>query len=282
MSELPLSALFAQLQPSADSSAALEARLAAAVASGRAAWPGVALAAEGFVRWLAERAVDGDLDSLRTDELYLACACSYGDVKAIEAFERRFLTGLERELRRFADSSEFVNEVLQQLRERLLTGPNARIRQFKGNGSLEGWVRTAAVRLATNSLRDSQVDRRALRGVARQVPTPDDPELEHIKLRYGAAVETALGRALETLAAERRYLLRLHYVDGLALDKIGALHRANKSTISRWLAASRQELLKETKRILASELGLAVDALDSLIGVVASRLDLSLSRLMAP
>ena len=57
----------------------LEAELGARLQAGRAAWAGVVLSPEVFVRHLAGRTVGADLPTLeRAGDLYIACACAEG------------------------------------------------------------------------------------------------------------------------------------------------------------------------------------------------------------
>ena len=49
---------------------------------------------------------------------------------------------------RIDSSSQFVDEVKQGLRERLLVGPPPRIAEYSGSGPLGGWLRVVSVRLA--------------------------------------------------------------------------------------------------------------------------------------
>ena len=73
--------------------------------------------------------------------------------------------------------------------------------------------------------------------------------------------------------------LRFHYVDGLTLSQIGRLRHVHESTISRRLLAARDQLLAETRRALSAELRLGQAEIDSLMGRVMSRAEVTLSTL---
>jgi RNA polymerase sigma-70 factor (ECF subfamily) len=75
-------------------------------------------------------------------------------------------------------------------------------------------------------------------------------------------------------------LLRLHLVNGLTVEAIGKMYGVSQPTASRWLAAARATLLDDIKATLAARLGASSEELASLAGLVASRLDLSLSALL--
>jgi RNA polymerase sigma-70 factor (ECF subfamily) len=242
----------------------------------------VKIAHDAFVRWLAERAPPENLRELPIDDLYLACACAEQDPAALASFDTQFIAPAGRAARRAGDPDDLVAEIQQRLRERLLAGPDARIRQYRGDGPLAGWVATAALRMAMNLRRNRATGQRAHQQAAREIPPPSDPEIDILRRQYGEKVESALEDALRSLDAEQRYLLRLHYVDGIPLHKIGTLRRADKSTVSRWLSRARAELLKETRRTLTAELGVGYATLDSLLGHLASNLDISISRILRP
>ncbi|WP_395812894.1 sigma factor-like helix-turn-helix DNA-binding protein [Archangium minus] len=61
-----------------------------------------------------------------------------------------------------------------------------------------------------------------------------------------------LAEALAALPSRERTVLRLHLVEGLSLERIGTVYRTHKSTVSRWLARAREEVLAGTRSRLAS------------------------------
>ena len=76
---------------------------------------------------------------------------------------------------------------------------------------------------------------------------PDDlasdessPELDYVKERYAPQFKAAFQDALRALDSEQRNVLRLHVVEGLNIDEIGALFRVHRSTVARWIAGARQ------------------------------------------
>jgi RNA polymerase sigma-70 factor (ECF subfamily) len=69
-------------------------------------------------------------------------------------------------------------------------------------------------------------------------------------------------------------------VEGLALERIGAMYRTHKSTVSRWVAKAREDVLAEARQRLAERLRLSPDELHSLMRAVRSHLDLSLPSLL--
>jgi RNA polymerase sigma-70 factor (ECF subfamily) len=77
-----------------------------------------------------------------------------------------------------------------------------------------------------------------------------------------------------------RTLLRLHYLDVLTLEKIARLFHVGRTTAHRWIADAREALLADTTRRVRELLVLSDSEVDSLLPLVASQLDVSLSRLL--
>jgi RNA polymerase sigma-70 factor (ECF subfamily) len=85
----------------------------------------------------------------------------------------------------------------------------------------------------------------------------------------GGAVRAAVAR----LPVKERALLRLHLVDGMSIDALGARYQVSRSTAARWLAAARDALRALTREELEARIGPA--DLASMAGFVHSHLELS-------
>jgi RNA polymerase sigma-70 factor (ECF subfamily) len=269
---------------------ALDEALASALTNARAAWPELSVPDDAFVRYLAARAPAGDaqagLAELQAADLYLACACSRGDVQAAELLAQRLLGQLGAYVAHLDGSAAFADDVRQLLLEKLLAphgkSGEPKILEYSGRGALGGWLRVAAVRTAVDWRRHLNAQsHRDDHPKARDLLTPDDPELRAIKERYRDDFESALETAMRALTIEERHVLRLHFVDGLSMEQIGALERVNRSTVWRRLGAAQAHLLEETQRELKARLRLSPSEFDSLAALVQSQLELSLSRLLA-
>jgi RNA polymerase sigma-70 factor (ECF subfamily) len=108
-----------------------------------------------------------------------------------------------------------------------------------------------------------------------------DPELDYFKRRYGGMLREALEAVLSRLPDDQRSVLRLHFVDGLTVRAIGKLYRVNASTITRWIAQARAHIMDETRARLRKQLVVDDRELDSILALVESRIDLTLSRVLA-
>ena len=74
--------------------------------------------------------------------------------------------------------------------------------------------------------------------------------------------------------------MRLHLVGGMSVEAIGKMYNVSQSTASRWLATARETVSSEVQRLLGERLRLAHSDVASLAGIVASQLDLSMSRIL--
>ncbi len=269
--------------------AELEASLEAMVSAGLGAWPGVRLDRDELLRHVAERIpVDGDpaeaLAGLHAADLYLACACARGDRRALELFDRQFLSQTSTYLSRSEELRGLADEVAQVVRERLLVGQGGappKIADYTGQGALGAFVRVVCLRAALDLRRRRQTraageGEEALRGL-----TAPDPELQYLETRYGQEVSGALSAALAELPPRQATVLRLHFLDGLAADAVGALYGVHARTVQRWIAQARGSILATVRRGLRERLALGTGEFESLMGLVGSRIDVSVSRLLA-
>lgn len=243
------------------------------------------------MRHLAEHLPDeGDLDSclsrMHCPDLFLACGCAAGDQPALAAFDESVLSQAVPVLHRMGFSASQIDEALQVVRAKLLVagepGHRPLIASYAGRGALVGWVRTTARRTALSTRRNKDEQIGGVdpgRGLERMLP-PADMELEYLKGRYQPEFKQAVEDAIATLPAEQVKILRLHYTEGLSIDRIGALLNVHRATAARWIRAASEAVRDETRRRLHERLRLSVNELDSLAGLVQSQLHLSLSRLL--
>jgi RNA polymerase sigma-70 factor (ECF subfamily) len=270
---------------------ALELRLREILETCRATWPGLDLPEDAFIHHLAENLPEeGDparcLTQMHCSDLYLACGCAQGLPAAIAVLDSATLGQVPPVLRRMGLAADRIDEVLQVVRIKLLIGNGQRdrpsIASYAGRGSLVGWVRIAARRTAISMGRnkDEQLPSDEERGGLDRIVLPSDIELEYLKTRYQSEFKRAIEDALGILDAKPLNILRFHYVDGLSIDRLGALLQVHRATAARWIHAAADAVRIEVRRLLHERLGLSAGAIDSLAGLVQSQLHVSFSRLL--
>jgi RNA polymerase sigma-70 factor (ECF subfamily) len=254
-----------------DPSVALERLLS----RGRAAWPGLDVDASDFGRHVGERLARGsvlaDLEAADAEGLYIACACTAGDQRAIELLERVLVHEAARSLSRMGVDSCHHNDLLSELREEMFfprpSGAPPLVAGYAGRGTIRAWVRTVAIRKAL-------VVRRRHR---RTEPTDEflalptgqaDPEVEYLKRYCLSEFRQAMARAMTVLLTRERSLLRMHYLDGLGLDEIAKAYRVHRATAARWIADARDRLLERTKAELRDATSMRPSELESVLSFV--------------
>lgn len=267
--------------------------LAEVLAKARAAWPTVKVDDARFTAHLEARVKDvagtngpasgALIERLHTSDLYLAVACEAGDEAALAAFEARyiamvpaFLTGIER-------NPTAIEEVRQLVRERLFVAPpgkRAKIAEYAGRGSLEGWVKVVTVRVASNRRRGDKPSTPIDDVAASDLPSLD-PEVAMLKARYKSTFDDALREAFATMSPRERVLFRMHFIDGLGIDRLGLVFNVHRATAARWLVTAREGLLERTTAIVGARLRLSQTELGSLLAAVRSDLEVSLRALLA-
>lgn len=253
---------------------------------GRKAWPAVRMDPGWFARRLGEK-LEGDADrtamlqDLPAADVYLACACELANEAALAEFERSYLTEVPAFVARIDPSAAFADEVKQELRDQLFVGKAGTrplIAGYAGRGPLGAWLRVIAVRTALRVGRSRGGD----------APPPDpsaafghspDPELDYLKLRYRVLYEDALRAAVASLETRERLFLRLHYVDGLNIDRIGAMYRLHRSTVARRLAVYRRTLRERVHSLLEKNASFSPSESASILRLVRSQLFISLRSL---
>jgi len=253
----------------------------------RRAFPDIEVPLAEFAPYLAARrsAESAPPSAERVAELYLTCACAKGLASALNVFELRFLSQVPAFLGRLALPDSTLTEIKQLLRAKLfITTPSApgKISEYSGQGALHGWLRVVAMRTAISFLRQSDGKHHTPLGDDDQaLAVTEDPELTYLRNRYQSEFKEAFAAALAQLGSEQRNLLRLHLIDGMNIDKLAVMFQIHRATAARWLHSAREAVFTQTRRLLQQRLRLSPAEFDSLVRVLRSQLDLSVTRLLA-
>lgn len=258
-----------------------------AIAAARAARPTIAAAPLDFATALGTAVGDADdpvaaIARVHAGDLWLATACAAEDRAAIGELDRTLAT-VRPTLAKMGASRETVDELLQEIRTRLLVAaPDrpARIRGYRGRSDLRSWLKVVAVRDAVRMLRRERVPNDPDELDVLMDPG-SDPELQALADGYRRAFRAAFAHALTELTARDRNLLRYHLLDELSIDDIGAIHRVHRATAARWLVKIRENLYESTRKEIMRSLALSPNDIDSMLRLIRSRLDASVARGLA-
>jgi RNA polymerase sigma-70 factor (ECF subfamily) len=182
---------------------------------------------------------------------------------------------------RLDPSDDFIDETLQLLRHKLLSGDDPRLASYLGRSPFEAWLRLVATRTALDQLRAR--GRRRERGMelaAGLIGLDDAPENRAFENSCARLFERALASAVKTLSARDRNVMRLHFAEGSNIDAIGRVYGVNRATVARWIARCRERFFQQVRLELKRELGsLGESEFDSLLRMVHDELDISLTHL---
>jgi RNA polymerase sigma-70 factor, ECF subfamily len=254
-----------------------------AYARGRKRWPGVGIALEAFASHVHSHGISPERIEVRAEDLYLAAACGKGDREAQNVFASAVIDGARRSIRRYGNE-DFVDEVAQRLRVHLLVaedGAQPRVSRYDGRASLRSWVGICAVRMALYLLRGER-NRRELTvdwSEALADVSTGDPAVDAIKDRYAHAFRDSLTAASRALSARQRTILKLRFAHGVSVDEIAATYAVHRVTAWRWLQGAQQALLDRALTELKVSIPDDDLGLRSLIGLVRSRIEISLAGL---
>lgn len=248
-------------------------------------WPTVQLPDEVFFERLGERVRDssgvvGLLNRLRTSDLYAAWAAARGDEAAMAAIIDHARPTLAEALAPMRLAAHEQDELLQRLRERVFVGTTPRIGTYSGTGSISTWLSAAVVRLAVDSKRAEKPQDELDDELANSVADGSDVELSVIRKQFQGEFRVAFQEAFRELTLDERNLVRLTFIDRLSIDALAAMTGLHRSTVARRISGLRDELAKGTRRRLQERFKLTGSDMNSLMRVVVTAFDASLSSLL--
>ena len=219
---------------------------------------------------------------MHTSDLYLACACAHGDLRAFTMFDDRCLRHVDRVLLAMGFDAGTIDDVKQEIRGRALIGDGIRprIMEYSGRGHLRGWVRVMAVRQALQHRRRSHRERCVPDDeLLSRVANTGDPALDYLKGIYRREFKSAFEAAVRALPARERTVLRQHYLDDVTLDELGSLYRMHRSSAARLVMRARVLVLEATRASLMSRLDVPSRDLDSILRLIRSQIEISVRAL---
>lgn len=210
-----------------------------------------------------------DREALSAD-VELAAALARGDAAALATFENAIVPDIRGALVRLGRDRDFVEEVLQRVRMKLLVGDAKRIAEYRGRGRLAAWVQIVAIREALMMIR----------ATARELPGDEEllrlsvtePALARSSRTYKTAFTAAFERALAELSERDRTYLRLCFVEGLGTEELARLFRVHRVTAFRWLRDAREALLAATRTHFLAAVDIPPSQVSSLMRSLAGSL----------
>jgi RNA polymerase sigma-70 factor (ECF subfamily) len=247
-----------------------------AFAGAQQQWPDLALDRDVFRAHVGRLALGEAALADRAADVFLVAAVLAGVPNAHRRFDQQ-VAQASVAAGRVDPAPVFVREVEQELRVTLLTDGGAKLLGYSGAGALVNWLRVVAVRVALNLKRADRA-----RPVVDDAPDAvlDDRSAPWLKAFYLDDLKAALEVGFERLTPRERTLLRLHFVDGLNIDRIGVICGAHRATVARWLVAIRRQLFDHIKSELATKHGLDSIDVKSLYRAMEREVGITISRVL--
>jgi RNA polymerase sigma-70 factor (ECF subfamily) len=167
-----------------------------------------------------------DVISLADAELVLSRARA-GDLEALESLYRAFAIPVHNLARRICRSAEDAEDVVQETFYEVCRN----VRQYRGEGSLWGWIRSVAASKALMRLR---------RNKYRETDDLDDEVHRAPRADYGLQMD--LEAALERLPELSRAVVWLHDVEGYTHEEIAGMMGKTVSFSKSQLARAHMRL----------------------------------------
>jgi len=242
-------------------------------------WPDVRLGFDDFEARMAALEVASEDLSLRGPDLFMASACAAGDPAALRHFDATFVGAVDRRVARFDLRPDKVDELRQKLRTKLLMGPTPGIRGYRGRAPLSAWIHVTAVRLAIDLA--VVVPTTGANLDLLQLAAPEgSPELETARKLDQERFRAALEDSFQVLTPREKTILRLHIVDGLNIDAIGAIYAVHRATAARWLVTIRARVYDRLKEEFALRWKASSSDLRSLVSLLRDHIHLSAKRIL--
>ena len=243
-------------------------------------WPELPAPDDAFDDFMAQRTGESlEAAQLHAADLFVAHHALLGHAGAL-AVVQGYLAQLRPVLHRTGAGAALIDELIAELPFELLaprTGAPPRLAAYAGRGPLAGWLRVVAVRNLVERRRRGavQLDDAVLENLA---ASELDPALAMLRLRSRDEIAAAVTAAISAMEPRHRLLLRQHYLDGLSIDRLAALHGIHRATAARRLASIREELALAVRSRLMTRLQIGGGTLDSIVRVVGSELELGLDQ----
>lgn len=196
----------------------------------------------------------GDVDAL-SSELLVAAEALAGSAPALAVIDALIVSEAKQAAKALRAGDGFAEELAQQVRVKLFSPPAPKLADYGGRGSLKKWLRAAATRLGLNQLSadgrhrtEEDDDEEALGRIEGGAASPERAlaNAETAKL-FSQALKAAFG----ALSPKERNLLRLYFLDGVSSEQLAKTYGTHRVTITRWLAAARETVVKDAVNRLA-------------------------------
>lgn len=232
-----------------------------------------------FEAWLEARVDRSEWAALNVEDLALVWLALEKDRAALAEVDRRVQRVATAQAGKHGD--DFLAEVLQRVRQRLLVGASPKLAAYQGKGALVQYLKAVVLSVSVDLARANKVKAPEARESALMSVAAGDEGADHrlAHASHRAHFTAAFKEALQTLDAEERVWLRMRFVENLSVEAVGAAFGVHRTTALRRLEKAQKTLMTETRSRLGERLDLSSGELDSLLRAMRPSLAENLSRL---
>jgi RNA polymerase sigma-70 factor (ECF subfamily) len=244
------------------------------------AWPTIGLCFADFAEFMRRHSIGPNTSNEINHDLFLACACGLGDPSALQHFRDRYFGVVATAVRSLDASPQYADEIFQRLQESLFVSPpgtDTKIQHYRGQGPLAGFVRTVARRIGMR-VTAAAARFQGEEALAQEFSRASELEATVIKLQCRDAINRALCIALSQLPRRERLILRMNLVEKVSTTRIAAMYKVSQPTVSRWIQRSARAIQETVKVLVCDELDIDARELDSLLQLVRSQIEITISR----
>lgn len=238
------------------------------------------------------------IDEIRADDLCLILACEKGTESAWNDLVANFDSTVKSAARSISKNAEDAEDLassiwaeLYGLKQDADGKLKTKLSYYSGRGSLAGWLRAVVNQLAVDQFRKMSrfvqiEENREFENLANEaseqtghdivIAHHDNPEEIFTVKQTERDVSEAFKKAIASLEAEDRLLLKLYYFDDLKLKDIAATFGYHEATASRKLTRIQTEIRKASEKILREQHGWSEAEVKRYLSETAAKLGISL------
>lgn len=265
----------------------IEKKLGEMLDKARQTYPELAITPSDFMNFLGKRYKSGDLAEFLAEldaaELYLIAACDAGEQLALQRFDREYLNEVRVGASRLNVSQADLEDITQEVRRLLLTPEpdgSRKLTTVSARGNLRALIRLIAFRAGVSMLRKQGRDQPLHESMFELEGSDESPSLVFLKEQHRELFAQALKHALDQLDVRSRTALKLHCLDGMTFDQLATMFKVDRSTVIRWIARSKKQILTDTRQYFHLNQGISRSHFESFIDVIRSNFDVNLRQLL--
>ncbi|HTV18044.1 MAG TPA: sigma-70 family RNA polymerase sigma factor [Polyangiaceae bacterium] len=225
-------------------------------ARGASAWPALHVTCEQFHSQIVRASGEGAAAPSHAEDFYFCVACTNADTLAHELLEAGYFPQLRQIVQGVVMDGAAVDDILQDLRMRLLAGASPKIATYQGRGALGSWLRKAALYAARDYCREKTSERRRQRAISLQqeLQPRDEPDAAPRAANQNEReCEQAWSTAKRHMPVADLQLLEHRFGSEMSIDTLGPIYAVHRATIARRVQRALQRARRLARNALAAE-----------------------------